>query len=346
MMPVLFVILLCVVLWGVRPRRAGSEEYMGREQTTAIKGIFAIIILFSHMRGYLPAEFSGGYYGMILSLFGQSMVVMFLFYSGFGIMEALKKDERKYRESFFRKRILKIWVLFAVAVGLFAVLNIAIGKEYSLRQWLLCWTGWESIGNSNWFVFDILVLYLLTYLILTAATRAGMDLKSVATGVFVLSLAFIVLLYIAGKGTYWYDTVLAYPMGMLFSLHSAKNQLFKWGGVICAAAVYVLMDAYVVLWGAKGLPGVLVQALYILIPLLFTYLVVALTTRLRVGNRVLMWLGTNAFGIYILQRLAMILSEHVGLNEHGLVFAAVVIPATMFMAVFYNALTGRILKYV
>ena len=33
----------------------------------------------------------------------------------------------------------------------------------SLSRILLSLIGWKSIGNSNWYMFDILLLYVLTY---------------------------------------------------------------------------------------------------------------------------------------------------------------------------------------
>lgn len=56
----IFVILFIIIcLWGVRPIK-NNADYIGRESTTAIKGIFAIIILFSHSRQYLPEYVMGG----------------------------------------------------------------------------------------------------------------------------------------------------------------------------------------------------------------------------------------------------------------------------------------------
>lgn len=68
-----------------------------------------------------------------------------------------------------------------------------------------------------------------------------------------------------------------------------------------------------------------------------------LTMKLRIHNRALNWLGVNAFAIYILQRLAMILCARVGLNADALTFFAAVIPATLLIAAVYTAATNRIL---
>lgn len=48
------IILAVVCFYGIRVSPGGHDDYMSRAQTDSIKGIFAIIILYSHMRGYLP----------------------------------------------------------------------------------------------------------------------------------------------------------------------------------------------------------------------------------------------------------------------------------------------------
>lgn len=74
----------------------------------------------------------------------------------------------------------------------------------------------------------------------------------------------------------------------------------------------------------------------------FALLVVLLTMKIKVDNKVLRWLGINAFSIYILQRLAMIVGTHLGLNQKGLIYAAFVIPVTLLLASIFTAVTGRI----
>ena len=345
-MIILFVILLGIILWGIKYSPAGFDDYMSRPQTTAVKGIFAVIILFGHMRGYLPSDYDQGLYGNILNFIGQSMVVMFLFYSGYGIMEALKRDIDKYTAGFFRKRVLKVWILFAVAIMAYVILNLILGHQFTARKWILCWIGWESIGNSNWFVFDIIVLYLLSYLMLLLAGQYRWQLKHVAYGVLMLSFGLVVALHSVGKPSWWFDTIMAYPFGMLYSLYITRLQVVnKWRGVILLAFLLVVEMIGCRLLYNYSIPYLL-KVNFLLGPLTFALLIISMTSHFKVNNRVLQWLGVNAFAIYILQRISMILVSHLGWNQNGLVFAAIVIPLTMLIVVLYNTLTNRIIKFL
>lgn len=54
-MDLLVVVLAIVCFYGLRFSWAGHADYINRGQTDSIKGIFAIIILYSHMRwGIIP----------------------------------------------------------------------------------------------------------------------------------------------------------------------------------------------------------------------------------------------------------------------------------------------------
>lgn len=353
-MDILLILLIIVALYGVKFSISGHGDYISRSQTDSIKGIFAIIILFSHMRGYLPepGEHDHFFYGA-LDAIGQLMVVMFILYSGYGVMESLKRDRRKYMSNFLTHRLLKVWIMFAIAVACFFVLDLILGQQYEMRQYLWCWVGWESIGNSNWFVFDILVLYLLTYFTLLVADRLGWNLKICAIGVFGLVILFDLFLRGMGKESYWYDTIVAYPIGMLYSLYKKEIEAYArgWRWVVCfviTAGLFAVMH-YVSLSDLLQSGGALKMVnhlLFIFSSSFFALALVLLTMKLKLDNKALRWLGVNAFAIYVLQRLAMIICTHFELNENALVFSAIVIPATLLIAAIFTATTNRINAYL
>ena len=110
------------------------------------------------MNSYLqPGGFLDGYYRKILWMIGQLMVTLFFFYSGYGIFCAWQRKP-EYVKGFFRKRIVKTWLHFVLAVLLFAGLNLILGIPQTKENWMFCWIAWGTIGNSNWFIFVALVL--------------------------------------------------------------------------------------------------------------------------------------------------------------------------------------------
>ncbi len=343
------VVLAIVCFYGLRFSWAGHADYIDRGQTDSIKGIFAIIILYSHMRwGIIPPP-SGSYdrlFIFMLNFLGQLMVVMFLLYSGYGIMESLKRNKEKYIKTFFTHRLVKVWLMFAIAVSLFCILNFVLDRSYPVNNYILCWIGWESVGNSNWFVFDILLLYAITNLVLVFADRCGINLKWVALSIYLLTFVMLVFLVKAGKETHWYDTILAYPAGMLYSLYKNRIEVLTrgWRWMLCALVTALVFAGFKYGFVNHFLsfsPHLQLVA-FAMTSSVFALLVVLLTMKIKVDNKVLRWLGINAFSIYILQRLAMIVGTHLGLNQKGLIYAAFVIPVTLLLASIFTAVTGRI----
>lgn len=59
-----------------------------------IKGIFAIVVFLAHASSYikLSGSFEDIIFSKVIYAIGQTMVVMFFFYSGYGILESYRKN--------------------------------------------------------------------------------------------------------------------------------------------------------------------------------------------------------------------------------------------------------------
>lgn len=343
----LFVIaFLIIILVGIKPMR-NNVTYIGIDSTTAIKGIFAIIILFNHSRQYLndPVTNWGEQsytflFNSCIDIFGQLMVVMFLTYSGYGIMESYKKKKKHYLHDFVKKRVLKTLINFDLAVFLFLILAISLGHQYTPKEYILSFIGWESIGNSNWFIFDIIILYLIAFISLKFSERYKLNVRNFLWLIFVLCMGFLIIMYKVKSGEmWWYDTILSFPIGLLWSaykesiqrhLKNQKNYVFWISTItILFLATYFLGHNFKALF------------LFICAPI-FAVLVILITMRLKIGNKVLYWLGVNAFAIYVLQRVPMIIARELNLHLSAVLFFSIVLPSTLLIAWFFTLLTKKL----
>lgn len=348
-MDIFLLALIVLCLWGAKFSSTGHADYISRSQTDSIKGIFAIIILYSHMRGYFVSvgPYSQGY-NFLLNFLGQLMVVMFLLYSGYGVMEALKRNRQRYIATFLTHRLGKVWLMFAMAVTLFMILNLLLGIRHEPIKYVTSLIGWDDIGNSNWFVFDILVLYLLTYIALMTTQRWG--LMYLVPTIYLLTFAMLVMLKLSGKGAWWYDTILAYPTGMLYSLYKRKIEhivrSWRWWVATLSIAVLFILCRYksyaLIAHFESKLAYQLYFVVFVLTSSVFSILIVLLTMKIKLDNQALRWLGENAFAIYILQRITMILGRHWEWNKNALLFACFVVPATLLIAAIFTVGTKKI----
>ncbi len=321
-------------------------DYMSFGQTEAVKGIFAVFILLSHLRQYIAGVFAADYYVVVfLTHLGQLMVAMFFFYSGFGIMQSHAKKPN-YAKGFFKNRIVKTLLHFDLAVLLYLVLSLVLGEKYAPGDYLFSWIGWTSLGNSNWFVFVMLCLYCAAWLSLEIYEKWKPKnnfptVPVLCTGVSIL---LWILLRISGKDSFWYNTLLCFPAGMWFSVYKnaldrivQKNIFLR---LSCIAGVFALFAIFYFMGN---------QVAYSLCACLFCLLIVLVTMNVKVDNPILRWLGKHSFEIYIIQRFPMILFTRLGLSRMPFLFLLLSVVAAGVLAIglkqAYTLLDKRLIKY-
>jgi len=220
-------------------------------------------------------------------------------------MESVKKKGSAYVASMPRRRLLGTLLNFDVAVCSFALLNLVLGIEFTAQKFALSLTGWESLGNSNWYIFDILVCYTLAYIFFKMRPKAGISWG----GQFILLIfLFIVAILILEqmKKEWWYNTLLCFPAGMIYS---SKKELMErmlqqryWHILALSCFIFAVLTALFLL----GVYGFAQGYIYNINAILFVVIIVMLTMKFKIQNAVLSWMGLNLFPLYIYQRLPMI----------------------------------------
>lgn len=336
-MLIYLLILAALCLYGIRLSKE-QTDYMSIEQTNSIKGICAALIMVSHMRQYLTAYLPGDTVAQLcVGIAGQFTVAVFFFYSAYGVMYSLQ-NKSSYEAGFLRKRVFHIWLRFAFAVLCYLILSLALGTTYSASDYLLCWIGWSSLGNSNWFAFVILALYLLTWGTLVATRKLTGKRKhlTVATLLTVFSLGLWVCLHLCGKEAYWYNTLLCYALGIWFALKKESFDRFasKW---YFRAGLWAVLGVTFLLCDRNDPAG------YSLCALAVCLMVALFTKNIHVGNKALAWLGKHAFSIYLYQRIPMILLEKLGFGDKILLFIPLATAGTVLLAFVADRIFDRLL---
>lgn len=330
---VIFVAMLAVMcLWGIKLRCAnGFEDYMSPQKTCSIKGVFVVIVLLSHVRQYITIDNSwqNSAFTWLMGSMGQLMVVAFLFYSGYGVALGLKNKDG-YAKTLPTKRALKVFVHFDIAVLIFYITGLALGKNYSIQRLLLSLVGLDGVGNSIWFIFDIIILYLLTFAVFIFAKKRMVLGTAIMT---VASFAAVLLIReFKGSEYWWWDTIMCYPLGMWYAL--AKPYIdrvllpnfSKW--LSCTAITAIVFFAMREIFSAMHAS----RKIFVPMALVFAVLMVLISMRISVNNRVLQWFGKRVFGIYILQRIPMIVLSHFGANSNPVLFTAATFALTIVLA--------------
>lgn len=319
---------------------ADNEDYMSREQTQRINAVFVFLILMSHFVTYVDLDHTySEFYLYVRNFLKQLVVVTFLFFSGYGMFESFKKKGEKY-VSTVPIRFLKLFVRFDIAVILFYIVSLCIGVHYKPQTVLLALTGWSSLGNSNWYVFVILCLYIIFYF--SFKFTKGSQLSS-ALLFTVGSVGLIILLMLVKDEEHWYNTILSFTAGIWFSYF--RQPFEKWLGKSQIKYGAVLLVTILLFFLCHSRISVSLMA-YEFTGIFFCMIIVLLSKRFSIENRILNWLGNHVFSIYILQRIPMIIGRELGLNEYVFLYFFLSLASTVLLAVLFDRLTLHLEKRI
>ena len=248
-------------------------------------------------------------YPFVRNWMGQLVVVTFLFFSGFGITEQLKARE-KYAIN-IAENIFRVWIHYIMTLGLYFVMNYAVGYEYNLKSYVLSLFALERIGNSNWYIFAILSCYFFTFIVCMWGGQNKGIKASLILFVFLLICIYIGVMK-CFRSSYWYNTILCYPLGMLVSKYidgieqffsSAKNYYL----------VFIFNTFATCILGSYNLKNGDDSLVYMLFAIIFSIDVLLIIVKFDINNPILHFFGKYCFEIYLLQRIPV----NTGQAEHS-----------------------------
>ncbi len=330
-----FVALVVICLYKFKLSTGKDEiffkDYMSYEKTTSIKGISILLVFLSHASvGYINLSSQADMlYLEIQKLMGQMIVTMFFFYSGYGIMESVKKKGTEYIKQFPKNRVLTTFCHFDIAVLIFIATFYFLNGYVNQKRALLSLVAWGSIGNSNWFIFDILCAYMLTF-VAFMLSRKSKYIAAIFTTILTIGFVALMMKY---QETRFYNTILCYPFGMWFSLFKnpfekivGKNRFTYFACLIVTGGLYA--------FGTMHRKNIYV---YMITALVFCMFVVIGTMFFAFTNKILYWCGKQLFPIYIFMKLPMGILDHYKFSQtHKYLFIIISGVATIILAIIFQ----------
>lgn len=333
-----------VFVFGMKvvPEKTGNKQYMSKDQTGAINGFFVLLVFFRHFAQY--NDLGGMYDDVFLCVnrhLNQMIVVPFLFYSGYGMMTGIMKKGRSYVTGVLTKRLPGLFLRFNLLLTGYLALRILSGKIPSVRNVLLSMIGWESLGNSNWYMFGVFTLYLLLFASFIWLPDYTNRIWLLA-GCCVLSALTAAAVFVQmrmDRPYYTYNTLIMFSLGCFFAVLRGEIEVFLkkpfWyaGGFLLTAGLYIFFYRNRWNYGIEG---------YTLWAVAFMTLIVLFSFRTRIGNPVLKWLGEHVFPIYVLQRLPMIVLGGIPfMLENPIIYFICSLSATILLSVLYETVIYR-----
>ena len=292
-----------------------NEEFMSLSQTKALQGFCAVCVMLHHIGQKTCASWLPGRvitHGLdVFVPVGYFFVGIFLFCSGYGLYKSYK-EKTDYLQGFFERRF-TVPVLGLVSVNfLFLFVRYQQGEAVGFSTPFHI-TGPLMSNGYAWFIYALLLLYLLFYLAFRFCKKESAAISWIGLAVVLYIIHCDWWMY----GNWWYNSVILFVVGLIFARHeeksvtAVKKHYVAWlvAAAVSTAGFFVLSE-YVLktegLYGSAAIYSVVRWAILISQMLAawgFVWLVLLLGMKVRIGNKVLGFLGALTLEIYLVHGL-------------------------------------------
>lgn len=304
--------------------------FLEKNTATCIKGIAAVCIMLSHLIS--SPDF------VKLFIYGPLWVAVFFFYSGYGL--ECRVTSPGYLDGFIKKKVSKIYIPFFVAESAFTLSKFAFsGWQLSTIDVIEGCFGLKLYNETLWYVAEILMLYLLFFLI----NKSPFKNKPMSLWI-VLYVCFVTISVYLDIGTHWYFSTAAFLLGIFVSRNERTLTVILQKSYVKAIAVAdaiivfalfsvnMLFDIEAINEYRNYITVALTMAMSVVLPLcamtVFGYK--------SINNKILLYIGSISFEIYLWHMCMKLWFSQVGFSGLSLVLCVCI--ATIFISSAINLL--------
>jgi peptidoglycan/LPS O-acetylase OafA/YrhL len=153
------VLFAAAILLSVRKKTGG--EWLSREDTSALRGVMAIFILFVHLPdvcSFLNENYAATFEPFIFQ--GHLAVGLFFALSGYGLALSAEKGF----SGFFRRRFFEVLLPYFLCNLVFLFAIRAGGQEVGMLDMLGSWFTGDPMVTYSWYVVTQLIFYVFFYI--------------------------------------------------------------------------------------------------------------------------------------------------------------------------------------
>lgn len=264
-------------------------NYLSKSNTNSIKGIAALLIVLHHIS--LNFFFSSTVNNLLVKI-GSPMVAIFMFYSGFGLVINYLNNE-KYLNRFCYKRLSTIVIPYLLSIVICLVIKSICNDENLINNFYIIDRNGSTYVMYSWYVFCIIFLYVLFFI-----TFKYLNLKKAVITEAIIIILYIILLKMIGWGDYWYKTSTIFLVGQLVALRREDlDKIFKKHYFTSLVSSLILFVSTFLIKINNTIVSFLVYQICIIS---FIFIVLSLSTKIKVYNKFTSFLGTISYEIYLI----------------------------------------------
>lgn len=324
-------VMLAVLLTGSKLYRKNqwNEEFMTLEQTKYLQGFFALCIMLHHIGQETCASWNEYPKLPGLELFvpiGYFFVSLFLLCSGYGLFKSFKAKE-DYFKGFFVRRILPLILIFFITGWIYFVARILMHE--SMNSWkIFCYiSGWGLPNLYAWFVIAMTYFYICFYVSFKYGKSDFARIAGVIAGVFIYT---FIGTYVNHndywmRGEWWYNCVHLFWIGMLFARYEnqiitkvkKRYSLYLILSIVFTVILYFVSEIAQGVFSYYGEYNIMTPHYMVVInrwiclitqmlaSFSFVVQVLLINMKLKIGNRVLGFMGTITLEFYMIHGLIL-----------------------------------------
>ena len=337
-MDLFILIFALLVVWKMQPTKF-NKDYISITTGKALRGIFAIVVIFHHLAQYTV----GGHFFRYFENVGYMAVGVFLFFSGYGLQKKYDSDP-SYKDGFLLKRIPSVLIPYLAATIVYWGGYAVAGASSSVTYLLTSIFSDHTMVVNGWYIMNILAFYVFFYfLMLVCKRKKGL---MVAGGVlFAFLWAFFCIKM--DLGIWWYNATLSIGLGMFWAAYEEKIlEVIKkrtTGFLLLSTAVFL------VCFHIFAKLGGLLLGFYVpmerVISIFFIFMVLGFSMKFKVGNKVLYFVGDISYELYLIHGLWIYWFRHdFAYIENEMVLMVMVFAGSIISAVVLHKISGMLLS--
>lgn len=327
---IFLVVLLLILFWGVRFAGINKyhEDYLNLDSAKAVQGVFAVLIILHHI--VQPSSNTGVTAGKLkfLEESGVLFVGFFFFCSGYGVVKRYRQTDH-YLKGFISKRLSSVLIPFYGITILYMwdylgeLIKSGFHENGRVLEGLQFISGVRLFHADAWYIAAIVLFYCAFYFSFRFIKKDWIRYLMM----FLLMIVYIIIGVNAGhgdgsywlQGEWWYNTVMLLFVGMLWA--RLEDVLLPLIWKIYYPLLVITVAGFYVMWrwnlktlslygywceyrGGSGIPE-RYRTLSVQLPtiILFTFIVILLMMKLKVGNRLNRFLGMICIELYLIHRM-------------------------------------------
>ena len=356
----LVLIIAVLMLIGIKTAPKGEffKDGFSVSQTKALKGVFALTVIFHHLYGTGLSPLLGT---DVFKELGFLAVGGFFLISGYGLTYGVY-NKKNYLRGFFIKRILAIVIPYYVIDSVYIVMRYLSEDD---KEAFKIYLKESLLGIEMWFVSVMVFLYVLFRVSFIGHEKRKNKHLSPLLLTF-LTLAYVVLFTLTQQtghnllyGCEWNDTVLCFTVGMWYCILKERLAPFLMKHYYVFTAVIAVLFAVSFVLVMKLPPYVWPTSPYrltlrIAASVLFCGAVLLLSMKIKLGNKVINACGDLSFELYMSHAIFIkvfrygtvwLFGHYVPLViENDFVYVAAILVASFVFSFVIHKLCGLILK--